>query len=122
MTELLERGHTVRLLSRHASQESRQWPTGVDALDASITDPASLAGAADGCEAVIHLAAIVAEDPPEQTFEEMNVEGTRHVVEEAERAGVEALRLCRRRSAPTAALRTITSSKLAGEKIVLGRG
>lgn len=33
VSELVVRGHTIRLLSRHAVKESRQWPAGVEALD-----------------------------------------------------------------------------------------
>lgn len=88
VTELLRRGHTVRLLSRHASEESRQWAAGVEAFDASVADAAALRGAADGCAAVVHLAAIVSESPPEATFERVNVAGTRNVVAEAERAQI----------------------------------
>lgn len=86
VTELLSRGHSVRLLSRHASSESRQWPGGVEPWDASVADAEDLRGAAADCAAVIHLAAIVTESPPSATFERVNVQGTRNVVAEAERA------------------------------------
>ena len=53
-----------------------------------MSNEVEVRGAADGCEAVIHLTAIVAESPPESTFEKVNVDGTRNLVREAERAGV----------------------------------
>ena len=65
-----------------------QWTGGVTPVKASISDGATLPGAAEGCDAVIHIAGIVAEDPPEITFEKVNVEGTRNLVAEAEQAGV----------------------------------
>lgn len=86
--QLVDRGHTVRLLSRHASDDSREWPSGVESHDADMGDPESLRGAADGCEVVLHIAGIVSEKPPEITFQRVNVEGTRHIVAEANRAGV----------------------------------
>lgn len=86
VSELVGRGHTIRLLSRHAVEESRQWPSGVAALDGSVTEPESIRGAAEGCAAVIHMAAVVTESG-DATFERVNVEGTRNVVLEAERAG-----------------------------------
>jgi uncharacterized protein YbjT (DUF2867 family) len=86
--ELIERGHRVRLLSRHAEDDARQWP-GVEAFTGNVAEAATLAGAADGCEMVLHIAGIVSEDPPELTFAAVNVEGTRNVVEEAKRAGVQ---------------------------------
>jgi len=88
VTELLRRGHTVRLVSRHAADDARRWASGVEPHPGSITDPDSLRGAANGCAALIHLAAVVAETPPDETFERVNVEGTRHVIEEAVRGGV----------------------------------
>lgn len=85
--ELLARGHTVRLLSRNADRDARQWAAGVEPFPASVGEREAMRGAADGCDAVLHVAGIVAEDPPEVTFARVNVEGTRWLVEEAERAG-----------------------------------
>lgn len=85
---LLRRGHTVRLLSRHAEDDARQWAEGVEPRPGDVSDAEGLRGAADGCDAVLHVAGIVAESPPEVTFEAVNVLGTRHLVEEAARAGV----------------------------------
>ena len=86
--QLLRMGHTVRLLSRHADDDARQWPEGVEPLPRDVGDPAALAGAADGCDAVLHAAGIVSEQPPEVTFQKVNVEGTRNLAREAKRAGV----------------------------------
>ncbi len=85
---LVERGHSVRLVSRHASDDAQQWPTGVEPRPGDVGDPDALRGAADGCDAVLHVAGIVAESPPEVTFERVNVQGTRNLVAEANRAGV----------------------------------
>lgn len=91
---LLAHGHRVRLLARHARDDARAWPerlpngAGVEAHDGDVTDPASLGGAARGCDVVLHLVGIVDERPPGLTFARVNVEGTRHVVDEAARAGV----------------------------------
>lgn len=85
---LLRKGHSVRLFSRHASAERDSFEGEIEALDGDLGDGQWTRGAAEGCEAVLHLAAVVAERPPELTFERINVEGTRHLVAEAERAGV----------------------------------
>jgi len=85
---LLERGHDVRLMSRNAQDDVKEWAHRVEAFPGDVSNEVEVRGAADGCEAVIHLSAIVAESPPEATFETVNVNGTRHVVREAERAGV----------------------------------
>ena len=87
VTELVRAGHKVRLLSRNAAEDSLQWP-GVESWPASLTDQAALRGCAEGCDLVLHVAGIVAEDPPQITFENTNVEGTRTVLREAERCHV----------------------------------
>src|SRR5829696_3737393 len=76
---LVDRGHAVRLLARHAEHDAQQWPTGVEPVDGSVTDPASVRGSADGCDVVLHLVAVVDEHPPEATCV---------MVREAERANV----------------------------------
>lgn len=88
ISELIARGHSVRLLSRHAKDDAMQWPD-VEPFEGNVADPSSLAGAADGCDAVVHIAGIAEEDPPKRTFEAVNVEGTRNILEEAKRAGVQ---------------------------------
>ncbi len=88
VTELLRRGHTVVLVSRHAADDARQWPSGVIARECDVTDAARLRGAAEGCDAVLHMAGIVEEAPPEITFDKINVQGTKHMLAEAARAGV----------------------------------
>ena len=85
---LLVRGHEVRLLSRNAQDDVQEWKHRVEAFPADVANEVEMRGAADGCDAVIHLTAIVAESPPEATFERVNVGGTRNLVREAERAGV----------------------------------
>jgi NADH dehydrogenase len=85
--ELIQRGHTVRLLSRHADDDAKQWP-GVEPFAGNVADAASLSGAADGCDAIVHIAGIAFEDPPKLTFRAVNVDGTRNVLDEAKRANV----------------------------------
>jgi uncharacterized protein YbjT (DUF2867 family) len=85
---LLREGHTVRLLSRHAADDATQWASGVEAFPGNVSDADSIRGAADGCDAIVHIAGIVHEEPPHATFESVNVEGTRNLIAEADRAGV----------------------------------
>lgn len=85
---LIARGHRVRLLSRHARRDAAHWADGVEPVEGNVADPGSIRGAADGCDAVLHIVGIVEEHPPEVTFEQVNVRGTAHVVAEAQRAGV----------------------------------
>lgn len=76
--KLEEHGHSVRLLSRHAN----------DGFKGDVADAESIRGAADGCDAVLHIAGIVEEAPPERTFARVNAGGTRNIIAECERAGV----------------------------------
>jgi len=85
---LLARGYDVRLFSRNAVDDVAEWAHRVEAFPGDVSNEVEVRQAADGCEAVVHLTAIVAESPPESTFEKINVTGTRNVVREAERAGV----------------------------------
>jgi NADH dehydrogenase len=83
---LLKRGHAVRLVTRHASGDAGRWPRGVERVEGDLTSAASVRGLAGGCDAIVHLAGIEEETPPDLTYEKVNVLGTRHVVAEAERA------------------------------------
>lgn len=86
---LLEAGHAIRLLSRGADRDARQWPQGeIEPFAADVTDAKSLRGAAAGVGAVVHVTGIVDESPPELTFERVNVKGTKNVLAEAAREGV----------------------------------
>jgi nucleoside-diphosphate-sugar epimerase len=84
---LVGRGHTVRLLSRHAGRDAQDWEQGVEPFQAQIGDADALRGAVEGCQAVLHIAGIVAEDPPGTTFDRINVGGTRNLLAECARAG-----------------------------------
>lgn len=84
---LLAAGHRVRLLARGADAAAREWPDGVEPFAADVTRPDQLAGAVDGCDAVVHITGIVVEEPPEVTYERVNVDGTRHLLAECARSG-----------------------------------
>jgi dihydroflavonol-4-reductase len=88
---LLAAGHTVRALSR-ASSSRAALGDAADAVDWAIGDvvePASLAPAVAGCEAVIHAAAMVTFDPRlAERQRAVNVDGTRYLLEAARAAGV----------------------------------
>ena len=88
VTELVERGHSVRLLSRHAREDVAQWGEQVEPWPASVSDVAGLDGSAEGCDLVLHAAGIVAESPPDVTFQSVNVDGTRNMIRETERARI----------------------------------
>ena len=84
VTELVQRGHKVRLLSRNASDDVEQWDSSVEAWPASVSEPERLKGSADGVDVILHIAGVVAEDPPDITFTSVNVDGTRNMIKEGE--------------------------------------
>lgn len=85
---LLRRDHTVRVYARHASDQVGAWPGGVTPYDGSVGDAEALTRSLAGCRAVVHLAGIVTEHGAD-TFDAVNVEGTRRVLEAATAAGVQ---------------------------------
>ncbi len=87
--ELLARGHEVRCLVRPRSRRLPAPHQGVEAVLGNITDPATLQGKIQGCDAVIHLVGIIKEIPlAGVTFERIHFQGTKHVVDAARAQGV----------------------------------
>ncbi|MEO6110618.1 MAG: NAD-dependent epimerase/dehydratase family protein, partial [Nitrospiraceae bacterium] len=118
--ELLRQQHSVRLLSRNAEADAGRW-TDVEAIDGDVSEARVLERSATGCEAIIHIAGIVAEEPPDVTFETINVGGTRNAVEAASRAGVKRFVFISSLGAGTGASE-YHASKRAAEEIVRSAG
>ena len=87
---LVAGGHTVRALARPSSSRAVLGDVPEIAwVEGDVGDVPSLRAAVRGCEAVVHAAAVVAFAPREAGRQrEVNVEGTRHLVEAARAAGV----------------------------------
>jgi farnesol dehydrogenase len=84
---LASAGHEVLALARPGSEG--RVPAGCRALAGDVLDPASLHRALDGCDALVHMAALVkmwARDRRE--FDRVNVEGLAAALRAAERRGV----------------------------------
>jgi len=84
---VIERGHRVRALCRPTSQIRE---LDVERAPGDLRDPESLARAVKGCQYLFHVAAdyrLWAKDP--RDLYRSNVDGTRNILEAAERAGVE---------------------------------
>jgi nucleoside-diphosphate-sugar epimerase len=89
---LLEQGHHVLAVVRRAEQVETLQRLGVDALRGDILDAASLEAAAQGCEAVLHLATAI---PPTLSphadwglNDRIRREGTRNLLVAASQAAV----------------------------------
>ena len=79
-------GHRVIAVSR-TGRRLAEWTDAVDARAADVTTGNGLDEALAGADAVVHLVAIPRESKGRR-FEEVNVRGTGHVVEAAQRAGI----------------------------------
>lgn len=84
---LLQRGHAVRLLARHAGEAAAEYPPGVQPVSAAIDDDDALPVAVHGCDAVVHIAGILTENPPAATYEKVNVVGTAKLLKAASDRG-----------------------------------
>ena len=92
--QLLAEGHQVVLLSRTAGRQAtgRNDSGRVAYVAGDLGDVGVLNAAFSGCEAVAHCAGINREIGS-QTFQRIHVDGTRNVVEAAQRAGVRRIAL-----------------------------
>lgn len=87
--QLLAHGHEVVLIARGVDQTDRslQELNNVEFRRIGLDDPAELAEAFAGCNAVAHCAGINRECGT-QTYRRVHIQGTRNVVAAARRAGV----------------------------------
>jgi len=79
-------GHDVRALVRSPSRAGQLEAWGCELAEGDMSDSASLSRAAQGCEAVVHLVAIISGRP--EDFERGLSDGTRDLVAAAQDAGV----------------------------------
>ncbi len=87
---LLDEGLAVRVLARPCSDRRTLAGLDVELVDGDILDGSSVRRALEGCPLVFHMAAMYAFSlpRPEQVYL-VNVDGTRTVLEAAQRAGAE---------------------------------
>jgi dihydroflavonol-4-reductase len=86
---LLGAGHAVRVLARPGARRDNLESLAVEVVEGDLTDPASLARACKGCEALFHVAADYRLWVPRpETIYRANVEGTRALLSAAGDAGV----------------------------------
>ncbi|BEV10587.1 NAD-dependent epimerase/dehydratase family protein [Asticcacaulis sp. DW145] len=85
---LLSVGWRVRALGRSPEALAGVRNLGAEPIAGDLLDRTSLTTAMDGVEVVFHVAAHFKLWGPMSEFRRINVDGTRNVIEEAERAGV----------------------------------
>ena len=87
---LLDRGDAVRCLQRGLPAPS-VLDAGADVVRGDIRDADTVAAAAAGCSAIVHVAAKVGVSGPPEEYEQVNVAGTANVVAAAQSGGAERL-------------------------------
>lgn len=96
MRRLLEMGHEVVALDYkegHKTQELRDW--GAEVVLGSVTDPKVVRRSMEGAEVVHHVAAAFREmDQPQSFYYDVNVGGTRNVLQAALDLGVRKVVYC----------------------------
>lgn len=85
---LLSDGWRVRALGRSAEARASVQALGAEPVTGDLSDHAALIRGMEGVDVVFHVAAHFKLWGPMPLFRRINVEGTRNVVEAAERAGV----------------------------------
>ena len=86
---LAQRGERVRALVRDVERARGLLPAGVELVRGDITEPASLAPALRGARFAFHAAGMPEQwQRDEASFDRVNREGTRHVLEASLTAGV----------------------------------
>jgi 2-alkyl-3-oxoalkanoate reductase len=81
-------GHEVRGLLLRGTGPGDAEAALAEVRHGDVREPASLAPALRGCDAIVHLAAVVADSGPAHPFYEVNVAGTRSLLQAAARADV----------------------------------
>jgi uncharacterized protein YbjT (DUF2867 family) len=120
---LTAKGHTVVLIARGrdtTDQTIRNLP-GAAFFPITLDDPAALARAFAGCDAVAHCAGINREIGG-QTYQRVHVNGTAHVIEAARRAGVKKMALISFLRARPNCGSAYHESKFAAEELVRNSG
>lgn len=86
--QLRRRGRSVRALVRFGSDVRWLKEQGVELVEGDLTHRASVERACEGMQCVYHAAARVGDWGPWEDFLKVTVDGTRHILDAAEKAGV----------------------------------
>lgn len=87
---LVEKGYEVRALARSTSSIEGLKKLGLEIVFGDVTDPGSLNKAVKGIDTVYHIAALYRqENVPKKLFWDVNVNGTKSLLEASLRSGVQ---------------------------------
>ncbi len=88
VASLQAKGYTVRALYLPDEDADSARRAGVEVVRGDLTNPATLAGIADGVTVVFHLAARVTDWGPLAAFRAVTVDGTRHLLDACQGKGI----------------------------------
>jgi len=88
LVALRERGISARALARSDAAAAAVSRAGADVVRGDLSDLASLTNGMRGCQAVVHLAALVRDDGSRDDFQRDVIDGTSDVLAAARTAGV----------------------------------
>jgi uncharacterized protein YbjT (DUF2867 family) len=118
---LLRRGHAVAILARDPESARNRYNRPVEVAAGDVLDPASLAAACKGREAIIHLVGIIHESRG-QSFDRMHREAAENVLAAARGAGVRRFLHMSAMGAAEEAPSAYGRTKAVGEKAVRASG
>jgi uncharacterized protein YbjT (DUF2867 family) len=118
---LQRRGHAVSVLVRRPEAARNRYNHPVESVPGNVLEPASLASAAAGKDAVIHLVAIIHEKGP-QTFDRIHREAVENVLAAMRSAGVKRLLHMSAMGVAEDGPSVYSRTKAAGEKAVRASG
>ena len=90
---LLRDGWLVRGLARSNASREKLRDAGAEAVTGDLLDPESLRIASSGVDVIFHTAAAITQRGGWESYRRLNVDGTRAVIEAAERSGARLLQL-----------------------------
>ena len=85
---LLQKDHSVRVLVRPQSYIDEDLAGSAERIDGDLTRPSDCHKAVEGCDAVYHIAALYREEKNPKAFFDVNVDGTRNILEACKAFGV----------------------------------
>lgn len=92
---LAKQGHRIRALARSGADTSELTPHDIEIVQGDITDADAVHRAVQGVEQVYHIAACFrTAGHPDSYYHEVNVEGTRHVLDAAKKFSCERVVHC----------------------------
>jgi NADH dehydrogenase len=118
---LLRRGHSAAVLARHPDAARNRYNRPVESMPGNVLDPASLARACAGRDAVINLVGVIWENG-EQTFDRMHREAPANVAAAMRTAGVRRLLHMSAMGASDQSPSEYGRTKAAGERVVRESG